>query len=162
MFDAGLQGLREASAEARSLMNRTRTPVLQKFGISAAIADVIDNISERPNAPEITYRCEVEFRRLRTDIENAILRVAQEAITNACQHSASEVVRVSLVQDGEEVTLEVQDHGIGFDVTKAAAGRFGLDGIRERARVFGKGFQLDSTPGQGTRIRATFPVIEIE
>ncbi len=39
MFDAGLQGLREASAEARSLMNRTRTPVLEKFGVKAAIAD---------------------------------------------------------------------------------------------------------------------------
>jgi PAS domain S-box-containing protein len=159
VFEAGLQALREASAEARSLMNRTRTPVLQKFGIKAALADFIDNISERPHAPEITYRCEVEFRRLAPVIENAIFRVAQEAITNACLHSKSELVRVSLVQDGEEVTLEVQDYGIGFDPATVAPGRFGLDGMRERSRLFGKELQLESTPGQGTRIRATFPVI---
>ena len=162
MFDAGLQGLREASAEARSLMNRTRTPVLEKFGVKAAIADFIDQLSERPDAPEIMYRCEVHFRRLAPDLENAIFRVAQEAITNACRHSTSEIVRVSLVQDGEEVTLEVEDRGIGFDSAGVAKGRFGVDGIRARARAFGKRFQLDSTPGQGTRIRATFPVSEID
>jgi signal transduction histidine kinase len=160
MFDAGLQGLREASAEARSLMNRTRTPVLQKFGIQAAIADFIDQLGDRPNAPEITYRCEVEFRRLAPNIENAVFRVAQEAITNACLHSASEIVRVSLVQEGDEVTLEVEDHGIGFDPAEVAEGRFGLSGMRERARAFGKSFQIDSVPGRGTRVRATFPVSE--
>jgi len=158
-FEAGLQALREASAEARSLMNRTRTPVLAKFGIKAAIADFIDQISEMLNAPEVTYRCEVQFRRLAPTIENAIFRVAQEAIVNAFRHSQSELVRVSLVQDGEEVTLEVQDNGMGFDPASVGASRFGLDGIRERARAFGKDLQLDSTPGQGTRIRVTFPVI---
>ncbi len=160
VFEAGLQALREASAEARSLMNRTRTPVLQKFGIKAALADFIDHISERPHAPEVTYRCEVEFRRLAPIIENAIFRVAQEAITNAFLHSKSELVRVSLVQDGEEVTIEVQDYGIGYDPANVATGRFGLDGMRERARSFGKELELDSRPGQGTRIRATFPVIQ--
>jgi PAS domain S-box-containing protein len=162
MFEAGLQGLRDASAEARSLMNRTRTPVLEKFGVQAAIADFIDQLSDRPDAPEIMYRCDVKFHRLESDIENAIFRVAQEAITNACRHSRSDVVRVSLVQAGQEVTLEVEDRGIGFDVAEVAEGRFGLDGIRERARAFGTHFQLDSTPGQGTRIRVTFPVIEID
>jgi len=160
IFEAGLRALREASAEARSLMNRTRTPVLQQFGIKAALADLIDHISERPHAPEIMYRCEVDFGRLAPVIENAIFRVAQEAITNAFLHSKSELVRVSLVQDGEEVTLEVQDYGIGYDPAKIATGRFGLDGMRERARSFGKELELDSRPGQGTRIRATFPVIQ--
>ena len=94
IFEAGLQAIREVSAEARSLMNRTRTPVLHKFGVKAALADFIDQISQRPNAPEVMYRCEVEFRRLAPIIENAIFRVAQEALTNACLHSKSELVRV--------------------------------------------------------------------
>jgi len=147
MFDAGMQALRDASAEARSLMNRTRTPVLQTFGIKAALADFIDHVSERPNAPEIMYRCEVDFGRLAPVIENAIFRIAQEAITNACLHSKGDLVRVAFVQVDDEVTLEVQDNGIGFDPATVAKGRFGLDGIRERSRLFGKELELDSKPG---------------
>ena len=158
-FDAGLVALRQASAEARSVMNRTRTPVLEKFGVKAAIADFIDQSSERPNAPEITYRCEAQFERLKPVLENTIFRVAQEAITNACIHSKSEMIRVSLVQQDEDVTVEVQDNGIGFDIANVKEGRFGLDGIRERTRLLGIDLQIESTPGKGTRIRATFPLI---
>jgi two-component system sensor histidine kinase UhpB len=158
-FDAGLGALREASAEARSLMNRTRTPVLNKFGLKAAIADFIDQFSDRPNAPEITYHCEAQFVRLEPVLENTIFRVAQEAITNACIHSKSEIVRVTLIQDDEQVTLGVEDNGIGFDVGHGKEGRFGLDSIRERVRLLGKHLKLDSKPGQGTRIEATFPLI---
>jgi PAS domain S-box-containing protein len=157
-FEQGLAALREASAEARSLMNRTRTPVLNRFGLRAAIADFIDQMGEGADAPEVTYRCEVQFGRLEPVLENAIFRVAQEAIANACRHSHSDLVRVSLIQHGADVTLEVQDQGIGFDTSRATLNRFGLDGIRERVRLLGKDLQIESTPGQGTWIRATFPV----
>ena len=140
-------------------MNRTRTPVLDKFGVKAAIADFIDQFSDRPNAPEITYRCEAQFKRLEPVLENAIFRVAQEAITNACVHSRSKLVRVSLIQDGEEVMVEVEDNGIGFDTASVKEGRFGLDGVRERTRLLGKALEIESTRGQGTRICATFPLI---
>jgi PAS domain S-box-containing protein len=158
-FGAGLTALREASAEARSLMNRTRTPVLERFGVRMAIADFIDQFSERPNAQEITYRCEAQFGRLEPVLENTIFRVAQEAITNACIHSKSEMIRVSLIQQDEDVTVEVQDNGIGFDTANVKEGRFGLNGIRERTRLVGKDLQIESTPGMGTQIRATFPLI---
>ena len=69
------------------------------------------------------------------------------------------MVRVTLIQKDEEVILEVQDNGIGFDVAKVADDRFGLDGIRERTRLLGKDLEIESVPGQGTRIRATFPLI---
>jgi cytidylate kinase len=159
IFAAGLAALRQASAEARGLMNRTRTPVLRRFGLKAAIADLIDQFSEQPSAPEIMYRCDVQFRRLASVLENTIFRVAQESLVNACLHSRAERVRVILVQNGDKVTLEVEDNGIGFDVTHIAKGRFGLDGIRERARLLGTGLIVESEPGKGTRIRATFPVI---
>ncbi len=158
-YDTGLTALREASAEARSLMNRTRTPVLNKFGLKSAIADFIDQFTDRPDAPEITYRCEAQFGRLEPVLENTIFRVAQEAITNACIHSKSEMIRVSLIQQDEDVTVEVQDNGIGFDTANVKEGRFGLDGIRERTRLLGKDLQIESTPGKGTRIRTTFPLI---
>ena len=82
-----------------------------------------------------------------------MFRVAQEAIANACTHSQSKWVRVTLVQEEDAVTLEVQDRGKGFDVFQVAEDRFGLDGIRERTRLLGSELQIDSKPGQGTTIR---------
>ena len=158
-FDAGLAALRRAYAESRSLMDRTRTPVLDKFGVKSAIADFIDQFGEKPDGPEITYRCEAQFERLEPVLENTIFRVVQEAITNACNHSKSEIVRVSLTQEDEDMTVEVQDSGVGFDPANVEKDRFGLDGIRERTRLLGKDLQIESTPGVGTRIRATFPLV---
>lgn len=89
-----------------------------------------------------------------------MFRVAQEAITNACVHSKSEIIRVALIQDGDNVTVEVEDNGIGFDTAGVKEGRFGLDGIRERTRLLGRTLEIESTPGQGTHIRATYPLLE--
>lgn len=161
-FDAGMAALREASAETRRLMNRTRSPVLQNFGLAAAIADFVNQIGERPGAPEIHFHSDVHFDRLAPAVETALFRVAQEAIANACTHSRSKQVNVSLVQNGDDVTLEVQDFGTGFDVATISDGRFGLDGIRERTRLLGKNLQIDSEPGKGTTVRATFPVLRRE
>ncbi len=158
-FAAGLRTLRKASEEARGLMNRTRTPVLNRFGLKTAIADFIDQFADRPDAPEITYLCDVQFARLEPSLENTMFRVAQEAIANACFHSKGEIVRVSLIQHDGDVTIEVRDNGIGFDPTNVKENRFGLHGIRERVRLLGTNLKIESTPGQGTRIQATFPLV---
>jgi len=158
-FDAGLAALRRASAEARSLMNRMRTPVLERFGIQPAIADFIDQLMDRPDAPEIVYRCEADFGRLEPVLENTIFRVAQEAITNACVHSHCDLLRVSLTQHNEQVTVEVQDNGVGFELADRKEDRFGLHGIRERVRLLGRNLTIETAPGQGTRMQATFPLI---
>ena len=159
-FDIGLTALRQASAEARSLINRTRTPVLGEFGVAAAITELIDQINKMPDGPEITYSCNAQFERLEPVLENTIFRVVQEAVTNACIHSKSEIVRVTLKQLGENVFVDVQDRGIGFDLDGVGKNRFGLYSIRERTRLLGKDLRIESTPGKGTRIRATFPLAD--
>jgi PAS domain S-box-containing protein len=160
--DQAMATVRQASGEARGLMNRTRTPVLKRFGLRAAIADIIDQLGNRPDAPEIMYHCDAQFERLEPTLENSIFRVAQEAITNACLHSRSDTVRVSLTRHGEELTVEVVDRGIGFDTAEIEENRFGLDGIRERTRLLGTALEIESHPGQGTRIRATFPLVHLD
>ncbi len=158
-FNAGLAALQQASSEARSLMNRTRTPVLQGFGLRPAVADFINQFSDKRNTPKITYRCDASFGRLEPVLENTIFRVAQEAITNACLHSKGKNVRVAIILRDDELTIKVQDDGVGFDTSKVNENRFGLYGIRERARLLGKRLKIDSESGQGTRIEATFPLI---
>jgi signal transduction histidine kinase len=155
-----LQTLRRVSSAARNLRNRTKTPVLGQFGVAPAIADYIDQFADDPAAPEITYYCDVQFKRLQRFLETTIYYVAQEAITNACVHSRSELVRVALVQEGDRVMLEVRDTGVGFDPGAVNERGLGLHGIRQRAELFGNDLQIESWPGRGARIRAGFPVIE--
>ncbi len=157
-----LQTLRTAAAELRRLMNRLRTPVLDKFGLAEAIGDVAAQLQATAGTPEIDYHSTVQFQRLEPTLENSVYRIAQEAMTNACKHSRSEIVRVELTQHGNEVTLEVRDWGIGFDPDKVAENRFGLEGIRERARLLGARLLIRSRIGQGTVVRVRFPVIELE
>jgi PAS domain S-box-containing protein len=157
-LEVGMKTLREAAAEARSLMNRTRTPLLNMFGLKTAIADLVDQFSDSPDAPEIMYRCEARFKRLASNLENAVFRVAQEAVANACTHSQGDRIWVALIQHNEEVLLEVKDNGVGFDSSQIKENRFGLHAIRERTRLLGKELEIHSKPGEGTRIRATFPL----
>ena len=159
-FRDGLDALRQASTELRRLMNWLRTPVLDRFGLAEAIADVIAQLRSAPGAPKIDYRQEVTFQRLEPTLENSLFRIAQEALTNACRHSHSEQVRATLVQQGDEVTLEVRDWGLGFDTDAVQENRFGLEGIRERSRLLGGELSIQSRPGEGTVVRVKVPLVE--
>jgi signal transduction histidine kinase len=66
------------------------------------------------------------------------------------------------VQEDEHLRLEVQDWGVGFSPDAIAADRFGIEGIRERARLLGGQVAIESQPGVGTLIRATLPLVEPE
>lgn len=156
----GMKALLHASSEIRRVMNWMRTPVLDRFGLVEAIKDVASQLRSAPKAPEIEYHPDVRFKRLEATLENSLFRIAQEAMTNACRYSQSEKVRVTLTQEGDEVTLEVRDWGIGFDQATVQENRFGLEGIRERSRLLGGKLNVDSKPGQGTVVRVTLPVIE--
>ena len=156
----GIEALTQASAELRRVMNRLRTPVLDRFGLAEAIADVAAQLRSAPGAPEIEYRPAVQFERLEPTLKNSLFRIAQEALTNACRHSQSKKVRVTLTQEGDKVTLEVRDWGIGFDQGTVQENRFGLEGIRERSRLLGGTLSVESEPGRGTVVRVTLLVIE--
>jgi signal transduction histidine kinase len=156
----GMEALTQACAEIRRVMNWLRTPVLDKFGLAEALEDVASQLRLRPDAPEIEYRHAVNFNRLESTLENTLFRIAQEALTNACRHSRSKRVQARLIQKGNEVTLEIRDWGIGFDQDAVHENRFGLEGIRERARILGGKLSIKSRPGEGTIVRAKFPVIE--
>jgi two-component system sensor histidine kinase DegS len=100
------------------------------------------------------------FRRLEPTLENALFRIAQEALTNACRHSQSDRVRIELTQGEIGGVLEVRDWGCGFDQHHVTENRFGLEGIRERARLLGGTCRIQSQPAQGTVVRVEFPVME--
>jgi two-component system sensor histidine kinase UhpB len=97
------------------------------------------------------------------ELEIAVFRVVQEAVTNVIRHAGASRIEVRLERAGDLIELTVRDDGRGFDVDAAlargAAGRhLGLLGIRERVELLGGRVEFRSDPGQGAEIRATLPV----
>jgi PAS domain S-box-containing protein len=160
-YDGGVTLLRQAHFEARRLISGVRPPILDESGILAAIAHLVNEQSFQ-GGPEITFRSNVKFRRLAAVEENAIYRIVQEALANASKHSKSKMVQITLRQRGQRVCLQIQDWGVGFDLKTVRRNRFGLAGVRERARLLGGKCRIDSKPNQGTRIVVELPLAERE
>jgi PAS domain S-box-containing protein len=160
-FQAGMTMLRQSHFEARRLINGVRPPILDESGVVAAIAHLVHEPRGR-KTPEIAFHSKVHFDRLEAVEENAIYRIVQEGITNACKHSKSKKGRVSLLQRGNRVRIEIRDWGIGFNPRALPEQRFGLTGIRERARLLGGKCMIRSKPGDGTAIIVELPVVERE
>jgi PAS domain S-box-containing protein len=157
-FNAGLQLLREGIQESRRLVNGLRPPVLDAFGVVAAIEHLILQARGR-EGPEIELEVEVRFERLAQPLENAMFRIVQESLTNAVKHSRSPVIRVHLADDGQRIQLTVRDWGVGFDPEHVADGHFGLREIRERSRLLGGRATIESTPGIGTAVHVELPMV---
>jgi len=151
--------LQENLAETRRLMRELRPTILDDFGVIAAVDQLASSV-QPGGSPVVEWSHEVQFRRLAPPLETALFRIIQEGLTNASRHSRSERVRISLVQRGNRLHLEVIDWGSGFEPERVEDNRFGLAGIRERATLFGGNVTVETSPGKGTRILVELPVVE--
>jgi PAS domain S-box-containing protein len=156
-YDAGIALVRQAHFEARRLIAGVRPPVLDESGVVQAISHLVHEM-RRSGGPRIRLRRRVAFDRLDPTLENAIYRIVQEGLSNAVMHSKSEAVRASLWQKGDQVCIEIRDWGVGFDPESVPKSRFGLEGIRQRARLLGGKCLIESRPGGGSRIVAKLPI----
>jgi len=156
-FETGLQMLNECMREARQLINGLRSPVLDEFGVVAAVEDLISQDSNQ-NKPEISFVHHLNRERLAPSLENVIFRIVQECLTNARRYSQSDRLLIRLTQRDDNIRIEVQDWGIGFNPREVGDGHFGLEGIQERARLFGGSATIKSALGKGTRIVVQLPL----
>jgi signal transduction histidine kinase len=157
-YDAGMTMLQQGHFEARRLINGVRPPILDEEGVAAAITHLV-NDQQFHNKPNIEYRSNISFGRLVPTLENAVYRIVQEGLANACRHSKSEKVRVSLLQREDRLRIEIRDWGVGFDMKTVRENHFGLEGIRQRARLLGGKCSIRSTASKGTGITVELPVV---
>lgn len=156
-LNAGLDLLRDTLDEARRIANRLRTPVLDDFGITESINQLIYDL-RRLGAPEIDFlRCG-DLECIAPRIKNAAFRIVQELLRNACHHSGSGKVCLQIVRDDRLLRIKIDDFGLGFNPRTVSEDYFGLRKIRERARLLGGRAIVQSEPGQGTRILIELPV----
>ena len=158
-FEGGVGTLNECMREARRLINGLRPPILDELGLAAAVEDLVSQDSSQ-DKPEIDFVHHLDCERLEPTLENVVFRIVQESLTNARRYSHSERVLVRLTQRDRHIRIEVQDWGIGFDPKKVGEGHFGLEGIQERARLFGGSAATTSALGKGTRIVVQLPLME--
>ena len=149
--------LDQAVDETRRLVRGLRHPVLEESGVATAIKILIAEHAERSDM-NIEFVCDIQFDRLDSLFENAIYRIAQEGLNNASRHSGTKKIRITLQQEDRQIMLEIRDWGCGFDTHAVDADNFGLEGIRQRAKILGGQASIESTPGQGTRITVQLPL----
>lgn len=150
------RGIGAAIEEARRLINGLRPPMLDELGIVAALESLV--MEATSEGLMVDFRVDEALPAIDGDVATAIFRVVQESLSNARKHARCGIVRVTIAAAGEDVSVEVGDDGIGFDPRQTHEGAFGLEGIRQRARRFGREARIESAPGSGTRIAVLLPV----
>jgi PAS domain S-box-containing protein len=152
--------LRAGIDEARRLINGLRPEVLEQLGIVAAIQVLVEEIQATSNL-QIQFVHDVQFGRLAPALEMALYRIVQESLNNVRQHSGSPTARVELIQRKDHVAIVIEDWGKGFDPANVRPKRYGLTGVRERARLLGGRAKIKSVAGQGTCIEVELPLTDV-
>jgi signal transduction histidine kinase len=146
----------------RALITDLRPAALDEIGLGPALETLIDQRRTQTSL-EIDARIQLDFEsgrapdRLALDLETAIYRLVQEALTNIAKHAEASRVRVEVVEEEGHVTALIEDDGVGFDHVEQHAG-FGLPGMRERVQLAGGELRIESERERGTRIESTFAV----
>lgn len=158
---------RESLSEARRSVHALRPQQLETARLADAVAGVAERWSKLHGlAVEVTTTGTP--RPMRPEAEVALLRTAQEALTNVTKHAHASRVGVTLSYLEDDVALDVRDDGVGFDpanldgraAADEATGGFGLVAMRQRIEGLAGTLQVESEPGGGTAISASIPVGE--
>jgi len=148
-----------ALADTRDLSHRIRPTRLEERGLVPAIRD----LASQSGFPVVVQADQTvaDPRIVGTTAMVDIYRIIQEALANAARHSDAPGARVSLSCLDDWLTVVVADEGRGFDPDDIHAVGIGLAGMRERSRLLGGLFSIDSAPGAGTRVTVSFPMAPV-
>jgi signal transduction histidine kinase len=158
-LDTAQQLVSGSLEEARNSIWNMRSQVLENGDLVSALKGILKQMAD---GTEVETRFEVvgQSRRLAPVIESNLLRVGQEAVTNATKHARAKHISVRLEFGEKQFRLVVADDGRGFDpsVSLPGAGGFGLLGMRERATQLNGELTIHSAPGQGAEISLSIPL----
>ena len=144
--------------EMRAMLLELRPAHLEQFGLAEALKDLAASYSERL---EVTVTAQIAPVSLQADAEHALLRVAQDALSNAVRHAHASQISLVLTPVEQGVSLTIRDNGEGFvfEASQKQHG-LGLNIMQERIHELQGIFTLHTAPGQGTEIRVHLPLKE--
>lgn len=146
--------------ETRRISMGLRPPMLDDLGVSFAVDWFCNELTKVYAHVALRRHIHVDEDLVPSPVKVAVFRIIQEACNNACKHSGSTAMAVSLCTGPKGIRLQVSDDGIGFDYSTVTRGShsLGLGGMRERAMQSGGRLRVRSNPGSGTRVIAHWPL----
>jgi signal transduction histidine kinase len=145
--------------ETRQAIWNLRSPALDRGGLIEALREA-GELATSGRSVEFDWMVRGTPSRLTTHVEEQLLRIGQEAVTNAVRHGRADIVRVALAYESCTLTLRISDDGVGFDVEAAETepGHWGITNMRDRARQVGASLTVVSREGLGTTIEVAVPL----
>jgi signal transduction histidine kinase/ligand-binding sensor domain-containing protein len=159
-LDLARKMARHSLTEARRAVMDLRASVLEGRDLAAALNSGAQ-MWTAGSGVEVEVDVSGEKKVLPQDMEQHLLRIAQEAVANVLKHAGASKILVKLHVEARKLYLRVADNGRGFeqqDAFSSQGGHFGLLGMRERAERLGGELRLGSHPGEGTQVEVTVPL----
>jgi signal transduction histidine kinase len=160
-----LETLSEQTIENLRRLTRALRPIyLEDLGLVTALEMLTRETSES-NPLSVDFQRTGQERRLAGEVELVLYRIAQEALNNVVRHASATKATLQITFDDGEIELQVSDDGAGFQLPNsptdlAPSGHFGLLGIHERAELIGARLEIESTLGEGTRLKVVLSRVE--
>ncbi|MGI9056629.1 MAG: PAS domain-containing sensor histidine kinase [Pyrinomonadaceae bacterium] len=150
----------EVMAKVRKLSLDLRPATLDHLGLLSAFLWLIRNYTAQTNIEIDFNHTEIEGRRFSTEIETSAYRVVQEALTNIARHADVKTAKIRIWTDKSNLNLTIEDKGRGFDLEQilAEGNSTGVAGMRERVLFLNDDFQIETAPGKGTKISASWMI----
>jgi signal transduction histidine kinase len=161
-----MQGLQEATGDVIKRVRRfsqdLRPSILDDLGLLPTLEELTTELN-RQDGLQSEFRVRGQERRLSSEAELTLFRIAQEALNNVRKHAQATKVVTTVEMSDSAIQMMIQDDGIGFMPPTladhpATASKLGLIGMHERARLLSGNLRIDSAPGRGTRVIINVPI----
>ncbi|RRS00510.1 sensor histidine kinase [Glycomyces terrestris] len=160
-LDSAVELARDSLAEARRTVQAIGPPTLDAAQLPEALAEVSAKWSAAHAVP-VELVTTGEARPMHPEVEVTLLRVTQEALTNAAKHAGAGRIGITLSYMEDELALDVRDDGVGFEPARTTAGSkggYGLSAMRQRVSRIAGSLSIESEPGRGTVVSAIVPAV---
>ncbi|ANK62079.1 sensor histidine kinase [Loigolactobacillus backii] len=153
--------LYETLQEVKGMALDIRPSVLDSFGLESALKALAKRLEENTGIAIMVVSHNADQLNLVEDVQTVLYRIAQESMTNAIKHASANEINLMLVAHDHRISLEIIDDGSGFDVQKHLSFNghsLGLMNMNERVKALNGVFQINSKIGEGTTVKAEFPI----
>jgi PAS domain S-box-containing protein len=162
-LEALIPVVQQASKEVRQIHTNLRPSLLDDLGVVLTISWFCREFEKLYSGIRIEKAIHLDEKGMPERLKIVVFRILQEALNNVAKHGGADLVTVSLRETDGQIELAIEDNGRGFDVKDVSSVRtpkegFGLTSMKERTELSGGAFAIESTPGAGTVVRASWSI----